>query len=213
MEPYASGRLGLDENALTLICCGAASVVYQPRHLECMRVAMPSTTRIRVCLTSSATRLVSGETVTYYADEGVTPDHRVNSAEVAMRALSLVILPCTLNFLASGALGLASTPTLTTLACYPRRVLFFPSMRPTMWDLAKRLGHIDALRSRGQVVVDPRPALVYEFWRRGPGDELVLPGLEETADIVSRWDSDGSSEHKQLWSDREADSGHMKDEQ
>jgi len=177
----------ISNNALTIVVCGAAASVNLPNYLQylCIRETRP----LRVFLTTSAERFVKREVIPFYADELITSDMSVNPTEVAMRSRTIVVLPCTLNFLAASALGLASTPALTTVACFPGRVMFFPSMHSQMWKVAKQLGHVERLRDRGHVVVDPHPGPLYEFWRKGVGEGLSLPAPEEAGERIVAWDN------------------------
>lgn len=178
----------LSDNAFTIIVSGAASATDLPRYLQQIRVAL-GPTPLRVWMTASAEHFVTVEVVSFYADEVLTVGDAVNPAEVAMRSRAIAVLPCTLNCLSSSALGLANTPTLTGIACFPGRVLFFASMRKEMWRVARSAGHIQALRERGHVIIDPWPARVYEFWQHDVVEGLGLLPPEEATGIIAKWDS------------------------
>lgn len=182
------------EDALTIIASGAASTMLLPTYLASIRVKCKGRWPIRLWVTAAAQEFTSKRGLEFYVDEMFSQDDFLNPAEVAMKSRSIVVLPCTLNFLTSAAVGLASSPTLTAVACFPGRVLFFPSMQSQMWSLAKKLGHVDALRSRGHVVVDLRPGIVYELWRRAPTEGVVLPDPEEVATTIAAWLDDRSPE-------------------
>ena len=116
---------------------------------------------VTVVMTGAATQFISPLTFEVLSTHPVALD--LFSAHQTMLHLTLpesadaiVVAPATANFLAKTALGLAddllSTLLLNAIRC---PLIVAPAMDGGMWDHPAVRGHVDALRRRGVIVLDP----------------------------------------------------------
>jgi phosphopantothenoylcysteine synthetase/decarboxylase len=184
----------MDDDALSVLVCGASAAQSLPGYLARLReeIDLP----LRLLLTHSAQQFLQPAAVALYADEtylsgaapgGGSPPALLNPTEFARRSRALVVLPATANILACAALGLAGTPAQTVLLSAQSPALFFPSMNAVMWGRGTTRRHVATLRAEGHGVIDPADREVYEVWSRRLVVGPSLPRAEAVAKIVKGW--------------------------
>lgn len=176
----------LRNEALSVIVCGASMSHFVSAYLVRMRreIDLP----MRVLLTHSAERFVKAEAVAFFADEVYTssaPD--LNPIEFARKSIALVVLPASVNMIASAALGLAGGPAQTALVAAEQPAVFFPSMNVTMWGKESTRRHVETLRAGGHQVVDLVEREVFDLWQRQVNTGPAMVDAITAAKIVSDW--------------------------
>lgn len=176
----------LRNEALSVIVCGASMSHFVSAYLVRMRreIDLP----MRVLLTHSAERFVKADAISFFVDEVYTsaaPD--LNPIEFARKSIGLVVLPASVNMIASAALGLAGGPAQTALVAAERPALFFPSMNVTMWGKESTRRHVAALRADGHQVVDLVEQEVFDLWQRQVNTGPAIVDSVTAAKIVSEW--------------------------
>ena len=115
---------------------------------------------IDVAMTRSATKFVTPLTFEVLSGRPVTAD--LFQAHQEMKHLSLpehadviVVAPATANFLAKAALGLGDDLLSTMLLTGRCPLICAPAMDGGMWSHPTVVAHVEALRARGALIVDP----------------------------------------------------------
>lgn len=115
---------------------------------------------VDVAMTRSATRFVTPLTFAVLSGRPVVTG--LFEAHQDMKHLSLpehadaiIVAPATANFLAKAALGLADDVLSTMLLTTRCPLICAPAMDGGMWTHPTVIGHVQTLRSRGVVFVDP----------------------------------------------------------
>jgi phosphopantothenoylcysteine decarboxylase / phosphopantothenate---cysteine ligase len=115
---------------------------------------------VDVAMTRSATRFVTPLTFAVLSGRPVVTG--LFAAHQDMKHLSLpehadaiIVAPATANFLAKAALGLADDVLSTMLLTTRCPLICAPAMDGGMWTHPTVIGHVQTLRSRGVVFVDP----------------------------------------------------------
>lgn len=176
----------MDDNALTVIVCGATAAMVVPAYLQWFQQEIDLS--LRVLLTKSAERFLNPQVAAWLVDECYcSDDPALRPIEVAKRSFGIVVLPATANMLASAALGLAATPAQTVLLASESPALFFPSMNASMLYKESTKRHIATLRAEGHTVIDPHEDTVYEMSTRRVlvGPALLQPAL--LVEVVVKW--------------------------
>jgi len=115
---------------------------------------------VRVVPTANALKFVGAATWEALSGQPVSNDvfsdvDQVAHVRLGQEADLVVVAPATANILAKAAHGLADdllTNVLLTARC---PVVFAPAMHTEMWEHAATQSNVDALRSRGALVVEP----------------------------------------------------------
>jgi phosphopantothenoylcysteine decarboxylase/phosphopantothenate--cysteine ligase len=115
---------------------------------------------VDVVMTRSATKFVAPLTFEVLSGRPVLTDlfevHReMKHLSAPEQADVMVIAPATANFLAKAALGLADDLLTTMLLASNGPVICAPAMDGGMWNHPTVVNHVQTLRSRGLVVLDP----------------------------------------------------------
>jgi phosphopantothenoylcysteine decarboxylase/phosphopantothenate--cysteine ligase len=138
---------------------------------------------VQVIMTPSATRFVGPDTFAALTRHPVPSDvfersHEVLHVRLAHEADVAVVAPATANAIAKLALGLADDLVTSTLLEASCRLVVAPAMHTGMWNAERTRANVDALRSRGAIVVGPGEGAL------AAGDEGV-GRMAEPEDIVS----------------------------
>lgn len=115
---------------------------------------------VSVVMTQAATRFVTPLTFEVLSGRRVATDLFESHEEMAHLAIpgqahAMVVAPATANFLAKAALGLADDLLSTMLLNARCPVIVAPAMDGDMWTHPTVVHHVQTLRARGVVVLDP----------------------------------------------------------
>ncbi|MFI1014080.1 flavoprotein [Streptomyces sp. NPDC020965] len=149
---------------LLIVVTGSLTAAYVPVPLTLLRHISPET-EVRLVLTRSATRFVTGEALgAIIGREAVLdawPDEHAAGAlhvELAEWAEAVAVYPATLHYLGRLAQGLADTPSLLALHCTRAPITVAPALPPGGWQSPVVREHVAALTRRpGVEVVPPVP--------------------------------------------------------
>ncbi len=115
---------------------------------------------VDVAMTQSATKFVTPLTFEVLSGRSVTAD--LFQAHQEMKHLSLpeqadiiVVAPATANFLAKAALGMGDDLLSTMLLTGRCPLVCAPAMDGGMWSHPTVVAHVEALRARGAIILDP----------------------------------------------------------
>jgi phosphopantothenoylcysteine decarboxylase/phosphopantothenate--cysteine ligase len=115
---------------------------------------------VSVIMTQAAMKFVTPLTFEVLSGRRVTTDLFESHEEMAHLAVpgqahAIIVAPATANFLAKAALGLADDPLSTMLLNARCPVIVAPAMDGDMWTHPTVVQHVQTLRARGVVVLDP----------------------------------------------------------
>ena len=115
---------------------------------------------VSVVMTQAATKFVTPLTFEVFSGTRVATDLFEAHEEMAHlvipgQAHAILVVPATANFLAKAALGLADDLLSTMLLNARCPVIIAPAMDGDMWTHQTVVQHVQALRARGVVVLDP----------------------------------------------------------
>lgn len=115
---------------------------------------------VSVVMTQAATKFVTPLTFEVLSGRRVTSDLFESHEEMAHltvpgQAHAIIVAPATANFLAKAALGLADDLLSTMLLNARCPVIVAPAMDGDMWTHPAVVQHVQVLRARGVVVLDP----------------------------------------------------------
>jgi len=115
---------------------------------------------VSVVMTQAATKFVTPLTFEVLSGSRVTTDlfeahEEMAHLTVPEHAHAIIVAPATANFLAKAALGLADDVLTTMLLSARCPVIIAPAMDGDMWTHPTVVQHVQTLRSRGVVVLDP----------------------------------------------------------
>lgn len=125
-------RIGLRRGRVLLVATGAIGVVHLPEWVLFLRVRYGWS--VRVCLTHSAERLVSRESLAALSQAPVegpdwrTADGLVPHLELADWPDLVIVAPATTNFIAKCAAGITDSLALAAVTCAEAPVLIAPSI-------------------------------------------------------------------------------------
>ena len=115
---------------------------------------------VSVVMTQAATKFVTPLTFEVLSGQRVATDLFESHEEmvhltVPEQAQAIIVAPATANFLAKAALGLADDLLSTMLLNARCPVIIAPAMDGDMWTHPTVVQHVQVLRARGVVVLDP----------------------------------------------------------
>ena len=150
---------------------------------------------VHVVMTESATQFVTPLTFEVLSGSPVTKD--LFSGHQDMKHLSLtdqadlfVVAPCTANTLAKLALGLADDVLGTMALTLQCPMVVCPAMDGDMWSHPSVQAHVETLRSRGVVIVEPeRGELASGQWGQGrlASEETIWSTLQQILHTRKDW--------------------------
>ena len=116
---------------------------------------------VHVVMTEAATKLVGPRTFLTLSKNPVvtdlweTPEWKPEHIELAERAALLLVAPCTANFIAKHARGIADDALTTYALAHDGPVLLAPAMNPRMWNHPATRENVAILEKRGVKLVGP----------------------------------------------------------
>ncbi|MCA9472111.1 MAG: bifunctional phosphopantothenoylcysteine decarboxylase/phosphopantothenate--cysteine ligase CoaBC [Nitrospirales bacterium] len=139
---------------------GVSGSIAAYKAVSLLRTFLSQGADVSVVMTESATRFVAPLTFEALSKHPVSTDLFANHQEMQHLTLPesadiIVLAPCTANTIAKAALGLADDLLSTLLLTTQRSIVMAPAMDGEMWDHPATQGHVQTLRSRGVVVLDP----------------------------------------------------------
>ncbi len=144
----------------TRILLGVTGSIAAYKAVNLLRTLVSQGADVSVVMSEAATRFVTPLTFEVLSKHPVTTD--LFSGHQDMPHLSLpgaahviVLAPCTANTIATYALGLASDLLSTMLLTTHCPVVIAPAMDGDMWEQPAIKGHVQTLRKRGVVVLEP----------------------------------------------------------
>jgi phosphopantothenoylcysteine decarboxylase/phosphopantothenate--cysteine ligase len=147
------------------IVLGVTGSIAAYKAVMLLRTLLHEGASVHVVMTQSATKFVTPLTFEVLSGHAVSTD--LFAAHQEMKHLSLpeqadviVIAPATANFLAKSALGLGDDLLSTTLLSAQCPLIMAPAMDGGMWAHPTVRGHVETLRARGAVVVNPTMGLL-----------------------------------------------------
>lgn len=150
------GRLG-GRRVAVAVCGGIAAY----KAVECVRLLTEAEADVRVLMTPEAGRFVGALTFEALSDHPVASDWLATQAggethiKLAEWAELLAVIPATANTIAKLALGLADEIVSGTALASRAPLVLAPAMNDLMFSHPQTQAHLDTLRSRRAVVVDP----------------------------------------------------------
>ncbi len=162
-----------------------------------LRVLAREGATVSVIMTQAATKFVTPLTFEVLSGRRVATDLFESHEEMAHLALSeqahaIIVAPATANFMAKAALGLAGDLLSTMLLNARCPVIVAPAMDGDMWTHPTVVQHVQALRARGVVVLDPEvgPLASGQIAQgRLPAESKILDAVH--ASLISQRDWQG----------------------
>jgi phosphopantothenoylcysteine decarboxylase/phosphopantothenate--cysteine ligase len=152
------GALRLESRRIAL---GVSGGIAAYKAIEVVRQLTEAGAEVRVMMTPEATRFVAPLTFEALAYHPVAADWLAPSGEgerhiaLAEWAQLIAIVPATANTIAKLALGLADEIVSGTVLASRAPLVLAPAMNDVMFTQAQTQEHLEALRARRAVVVDP----------------------------------------------------------
>ncbi|MGE0645928.1 MAG: bifunctional phosphopantothenoylcysteine decarboxylase/phosphopantothenate--cysteine ligase CoaBC [Nitrospira sp.] len=142
------------------IALGVTGSIAAYKAVGLLRALRSDGAAVSVVMTKAATQFVTPLTFEVLSGEPVTTDlfavhHEMAHLRIPERAEAVLVAPATANFLAKAALGLADDVLTTMLLSARCPVVIAPAMDGEMWTHPTVVQHVQALRARGMVVLDP----------------------------------------------------------
>ncbi len=142
------------------VLLGVTGSIAAYKSVELLRTFMSHGADVSVVMTQAATKFITPLTFEVLSKQAVVTD--LFSSHENMPHISLpesadiiVLAPCTVNTIASYALGLANDLVSTMLLTTQCPVVIAPAMDGDMWEQPATKHHVKVLRERGVVVLDP----------------------------------------------------------
>ncbi|OQW34686.1 MAG: phosphopantothenoylcysteine decarboxylase [Nitrospira sp. SG-bin1] len=125
-----------------------------------LRALISNGAAVSVVMTQAATKFVTPLTFEVLSGRRVVTDlfdshEEMTHLAIPGQAHAVIVAPATANFLAKAALGLADDPLSTMLLNARCPVIVVPAMDGDMWTHSTVVQHVQELRARGVVVLDP----------------------------------------------------------
>jgi phosphopantothenoylcysteine decarboxylase/phosphopantothenate--cysteine ligase len=155
---------------------------------ELVRLLRKRGDSVTVVLTEAAARFVTpmalqalSENPVYTDLWSLTDEQRMGHIELSRAADLVVVAPCSADFLAKMAGGLADDLASTIMLATDKKVLVAPAMNVRMWQHAATQANLATLRARGIVFVGPEEGAMAcnEF---GPGRMSEPPAILDAID-------------------------------
>ena len=143
------------------VLLGVTGSIAAYKAVSLLRTLMSQGADVSVVMTESATRFVTPLTFEVLSKRPVVTE--LFSSQQDMPHISLpeeadiiVLAPCTVNTIATYALGLANDLLSTLLLTTQCPVVIAPAMDGDMWEQPTTKGHVQVLRERGVTVLEPQ---------------------------------------------------------
>jgi len=160
-----------------------------------LRVLRAQGATVSVIMTRGATKFMTPLTFEVLSGHRVVTDlfeahEAMPHLTMAENADAVLVAPATANFLAKAALGLADDVLTTMLLNVRCPVIVAPAMDGDMWTHPSVIQHVDVLRARGVVVLDPEVGpLASGRVARGrlPAEEKILEAVQAVVFPQADW--------------------------
>ncbi len=144
----------------THIVLGVTGSIAAYKAVSLLRALVREGATVDVAMTQSATKFVTPLTFEVLSGRPVSTDlfqahHEMKHLEIPEQADVIVIAPATANFLAKAALGMGDDLLSTMLLTAQCPLICAPAMDGGMWTHPAVTEHVNTLRARGVVVLDP----------------------------------------------------------
>src|SRR5207253_9112418 len=180
---------GMTENRLQgrRVVVGISGGIAAYKAIEVIRLLTEAGAEVRVMMTPEATRFVTPLTLEALSNHPVAADwlnaQGAGESHIALAEWGelIAIVPATANGLAKLALGIADEIVSGTVLASRAPLLVAPAMNDLMFTHVKTQDHLNALRSRHAVVVEPgvgRLASGKSAVGRLAAPERTLPAIE-----------------------------------
>ncbi|MDR4463955.1 MAG: bifunctional phosphopantothenoylcysteine decarboxylase/phosphopantothenate--cysteine ligase CoaBC [Nitrospira sp.] len=142
------------------IVLGVTGSIAAYKAVSVLRTLRCAGASVSVVMTKAATKFVTPLTFEVLSGERVVTDlfdahEPMAHLMIPERADVMLVAPATANFLARAALGLADDVLTTMLLSVRCPIIVAPAMDGDMWTHPSVVQHVQTLRSRGVVVLDP----------------------------------------------------------
>ncbi len=144
-----------------VVVLGVTGSIAAYKAAEICSALVKSDVDVFVVMTEAATKLVGERTfLTLSRNPVVTDlweisDWRPGHVALAERSSLLLVAPCTANFIAKHAHGIADDALTAHALAYGGKTLLAPAMNPGMWAHPATRANVDILRERGAEFVGP----------------------------------------------------------
>lgn len=144
----------------TRLVLGVTGSIAAYKAVGLLRALAGAGATVSVVMTQAATKFVTPLTFEVLSGRRVATDLFESHEEMVHLAVpgqahAIIVAPATANFLAKAALGLADNLLNTMLLNARCPVIVAPAMDGDMWTHPTVIQHVQALRARGVVVLDP----------------------------------------------------------
>lgn len=143
------------------IVIGVSGGIAAYKAIECLRILREAGAEVRVMMTPEATRFVAPLTFEALSDHPVATDWLASPSsgeshiKLAEWAEVIAIVPATANMLAKLAQGVSDEIVSGTVLASRAPLVLAPAMNDLMFTHPQTQAHIEMLRSRWAVIVDP----------------------------------------------------------
>lgn len=176
-----------------LLCITGSIAAY--KSVELLRSLTREGADVQVVMTSSATQFIAPLTFEVLSKHPVMItmfDHHEQMPHLTLPADAdaILIAPTTANTLANSALGLADDLVGTMLLNASCPLIFAPAMDGDMWMHPAVQSHVNTLRDRHAIVLDPEegPLASGAFGKgRLPSEQQIMAALQKALDLQQDW--------------------------
>ncbi|MCC6142055.1 MAG: bifunctional phosphopantothenoylcysteine decarboxylase/phosphopantothenate--cysteine ligase CoaBC [Nitrospira sp.] len=142
------------------VVLGVTGSIAAYKAVSLLRALTKQGASVSVVMTKAATKFVTPMTFEVLSGQPVTTDlfeahQEMKHLSIPEGANAIVIAPATANFLAKSAVGLADDVLSTMLLTSRCPLIVAPAMDGDMWTHPTVQDHVQTLRSRGAIVLDP----------------------------------------------------------
>jgi len=139
---------------------GVAGSIAAYKAVSLLRALVREGATVDVAMTRAATKFITPLTFEVLSGRPVVTGlfeahHEMKHLSLPEEADAIVVAPATANFLAKAALGIADDLLSTMLLTAHCPLICAPAMDGGMWSHPTVKGHVQALRARGVMVIDP----------------------------------------------------------
>ena len=135
--------------------------------LELIRLYYKNDFDIEVVLTKSAQKFITPLIVTSLINKkcftelfSSEENENMNHINLARNKDLILIAPCTANFIAKMAHGIADDLALNIILASNSKILIAPSMNPYMWENKATQDNLETLKKRGVVLINPNSGVM-----------------------------------------------------
>lgn len=177
----------------TSIVLGVTGSIASYKAVGLLRALVREGATVQVVMTHAATKFVTPLTFEVLSGHPVSTDlfqahHEMKHLSLSEQADLIVVAPATAHFLAKAANGFADDLLSTLLLTAQCPLVIAPAMDGGMWEHAAVAHNVQALRTRGAIVLDPEEGPLASG-RIGPGrlaDEAHILETIQTALVPRR---------------------------